>query len=446
MKFELHPNAVAAFNEQANVLSESVIAVVPPQRQPQGFKPDVHVSSRLTSADTIGPIQTSSSDQDGNKIARFETDESSTVGFGEEAYLKLRQLAQKIQKTDSFKNAISTQFIEDELFRWSLQKIKGNTTKTVCEYIIAQANEKVSQQEIWVPVYGLNIQSAFGIGKVNFKTITRAMIDDWHGRISAKVPDNPQVNFRFDRDRKALLGFAAATVAIEAEPMRAKEVAQDLADKAISLLRLFSAANFDPKQFSYCLPLGSHQRIGHHLITVENGQIVSDSRGITGKGQYPWLISDSLLNEFMAAGLAILGKLFDIEPKNELEQTVFDALMLYSNAALVPPLAEKLLYMFAALESILLRDEKESVTEAVAERLAYVAADDPDSRIAVKKSVKKAYGVRSRFVHHGKREDDDLSIFFMHSWTGLMRLAERASRHKTKIDLLDELERYKYRS
>jgi hypothetical protein len=272
------------------------------------------------------------------------------------------------------------------------------------------------------------------------------MIDDWHRRIKEKAGDNPQITFKLDRDKKDLLGFAAATVEIEAEPARATELARDLSDKAISLLRLFSGANFDPRQFSYCVPLGSHHRHGHHYIRVRDEQIISDERGITSKGQFPWVVDDFLLKEINPAGLNVMGELFEREPKTELEQTVFDALLLYSNAALVPTLAEKLLYMFAALESVLLRDANEPVTDTIAERLAFISgADTPDARIAAKNLVKKAYGVRSKFVHHGKREDSDLSRFFLNAWTGLMRLAGSASRHRTKAELLDNIERYKYR-
>jgi hypothetical protein len=446
MKFDLHPNAAAAFNEQGNVLAESVVLehTHTGDHPDQRFRPDVYISGNLSAAEARGSLETSTVDQDGNKISRYVTEGSASIGFSEAAYSKLRKLAQSIHKADSFRSVISVQFVEDALFRWSVQKVKGHTTRTACEYVAAEAAASVCKEEIWVPVYGLHIQSAFSVGRVTFKTMTRLMIDVWHQGIKAKVPDNPKINFKLDRDKKELVGFAAATVQVEAEPVRATELARDLSDKAISLLRLFSAANFDPRQFSYCVPLGSHQRYGHHYMRVKDEQIVGDERGITSKGQFPWLIDNLMLKEINSC-LSVVGKLFERDPKTELEQSVFDALLLYSNAALVPTLADKLLYMFAALESVLLRDAKEPVTDTIAERLAYISADSPDTRIAAKRLVKKAYGVRSQFVHHGIREDSDLTDFFMAAWTGLMRMAERASHHRTKAELLDSIERYKYR-
>ncbi|HJX84070.1 MAG TPA: hypothetical protein VJ723_06990 [Candidatus Angelobacter sp.] len=446
MKFELHSNALAAFNEQATVVAESAGLQPPPiSRSTEGFKPDIHSSATLTSADVCGPIQMSNSDQNGNMLSRFIQDGKAVVGFNEVAYAKLRKLAHSIQKTDAFRNSVGVQFVEDALFHWSLQKLKGETDKTACEHVASAAEQKVSRQEIWVPVYGLYVQSAIRVGPVTFRTITRQMIDEWQQQIKDSAQGNPQVLFKFDRDRKQLLGFAAATYEIEAEPMRAAEIASDLADKAISILRLFATANFDPQQFSYCVPLGSHQRYGHHHITVRDGKIVGETRGITPKGQYPWAIDDAFLDEINSNGLNVLSALFEKEPKTPFEELVFDALLLYSKAALVPTLAEKLLYMFAALESVLLR-KGEPITDTLAERLAYLVARDSDSRFAVRKAVKEAYGVRSRFVHDGQREDADLSDFFVNAWTGLCAMAESTSKFQSQNELLDNIERYKYRS
>jgi hypothetical protein len=259
-----------------------------------------------------------------------------------------------------------------------------------------------------------------------------------------RSPANPQILFKLERDKKDLLGFAAATYEIEAEPEWAKEAALDLADKAISILRLFSIANFDPRQFSYCVPLGSYQRHGHHILNVRDTTIIGQTQSITGKGQFPWVIDDAALRE-MNELQTIASALFEKEPKTSMEKLVFDALLLYSKAALVPTLAEKLLYMFAALESVLLRDEDEPITHSISERLAYMSADEANFRIKARRSVKEAYGVRSRFVHHGKRVDKDLSDFFRYAWMALWQIAKVASKFKTKFELLDDIEQYKFR-
>lgn len=140
------------------------------------------------------------------------------------------------------------------------------------------------------------------------------------------------------------------------------------------------------------------------------------------------------------------GDLFAKEPKSELENVVLDALFLYSKASLVPETAEKLLYIFPALESILLLNESEAITQNIGERLAFLVGSDADSRLRVKKVVAEAYAVRSSFVHHGERvEDFDLTELLMAAWNGLHAMVGNAARFKTKEELLKTLERHKFR-
>src|SRR5258708_22853647 len=151
MKFDLHPEASAALNEQANQVAETAALKPPsPHKEPTGFKPDVHVVANLTSAHLRGPIQMFQGDEGGNDLSRFIQEGTGVGGFDETAYAKLRKVAQSIQKTGAFRKRVSIQFVEDALFHWSLRKLKGNTDKTACEYIASEAEQKVCRQEIWV--------------------------------------------------------------------------------------------------------------------------------------------------------------------------------------------------------------------------------------------------------------------------------------------------------
>jgi hypothetical protein len=445
-KYDFHPRALAALNEQASMLAQKLMVKIGAvSANVTGFRPDVNVAHHLSSSDLRSPMQVFHMDNDGNRVARFVDTGSGIVGFDENTYPEFCKLAVSIHKTDALRNKVSLKFVEDALFQWSLGELKAKTNMGACAYVAAEAEREVTQQEVWVPVYGLHIQSSFKLGPVTFKTISKGILEEWQRGIKERFPDSPQVAFKINRDNKDLLGFAAATYEIEAEPERAKEVASDLADRAISILRLFSVANFDPTKFSYCVPLGSHQRYGHHYLTVKNGRIIGETLGIKKSGDFPWIIDDLLLEQ-MNPTLSVLSGLFGNPAKSELELLVFNALLLYSKAALVPDLAEKLLYMFAALESVLLRNETEPITESIAERLAYLSADDAATRISARKWVKEAYRVRSKFVHHGRRDDADLRDFFLYAWTALCRIAELSSKFKTKSDLLDDIEHYKFRS
>jgi hypothetical protein len=82
MRFEFHRNALATFNEQANVVAESIAFQVPTQeKRATGFRPDVHSSVTLTKEDVCGPIQMSELDQSGAIASRYVDEGGAVVGY-----------------------------------------------------------------------------------------------------------------------------------------------------------------------------------------------------------------------------------------------------------------------------------------------------------------------------------------------------------------------------
>jgi hypothetical protein len=452
MRFTFHPDAVTAFTAQSSELVRAVQTRLP-QRTPgtKRFDPQVHVSAHFKENDILGPIETSQTDRDGKTASRFMGVGGTLFGLDEQGCSKLRKLAEAIQKAPAFRDRVSVRFLENTLFRWCVATARRAEASSACDYVAAESEKAVERIETWVPVYGLHIQSPFAVGRVVFKTITKEMLDSLHQRILERVAvegasGDPAIMQALERRRKELQGFAAATVEPEAEPIRAEEIAGDLADKATSVLRFFAPANFDHRLVSYCVPLGKHQRAAHHYLFVEDGKIISASEGVSTHGLYPWVIDDAYLSDLQSAGLTAVGNLFAKHPKSILEQIAFEAILLHSKAALVSSIPEKLLYIFAALESALLRNSNEPITQNVGERLGFLAGADADSRIRISKVVTEAYAVRSAFVHHGKRDEHyDPTQFMMAAWNGLHALLRNTATFTSKDELLDAIERHKYR-
>jgi hypothetical protein len=447
MNFDLHPDAGAAFIAQAQAVADRIRVKDPaPQPANTGFKVDAFIGHALTADDLRGPVEVSANDAMGKRVDRFTTEGSKLIGLGEADYPQLVKLARSIQKTPAFRNVVSVEFVEGALFRWCLKACKQEATQSACDFIIGEANTSVRELEIWIPIYSLYVQTPFSVGPVLYKPITREMLDVWQQRIRSESGDSPKVLEALERRRKELQALAAGVVSILAEPQRAFEVASERVDAATALLRLFAPANFEPNLLSYCVPLGSHLREGHHYLTVRDEKIVGETRGVLPRGTNPWVIDDPTLRQYQSLGLTAISDLFSKEPKTDLENSVFEALLLYSKASLVPEAAEKLLYIFAALESVLLLNETEPITQNVGERLAFLVANDADSRLKVKKLVTEAYAVRSSFVHHGKRiEEFDQKEILMNSWNGLHAMVGNTKLFKTKEELLATIERHKFR-
>ena len=62
-----------------------------------------------------------------------------------------------------------------------------------------------------------------------------------------------------------------------------------------------------------------------------------------------------------------------------------------------------MVYIFAALESLLHQNEQEPIMSNIADRIAFLMGNTAEERIAIVANVKTTYDLRSKFVHHGKR-------------------------------------------
>jgi hypothetical protein len=444
--FEVHPDAIRSFNAQVEEIADLVVLRPPRQQPTPAFMPEIHLSGHITSEDIIGPVQLSESDLYGNEMARFRECAGGVYGLEEEPFARLRELAPRIQKLECWQDSLSVKFVEDILFQWCLDKTQGMHAEMPMEKLANEAAKQVKTIEFWIPVYDLHTQQEIRFGSVRFATITRAMIDKWDNKLQSHPDFPPEAVPVLTARRKELQGYAAVVVQIMAEPKRAREVATELADDAIGLLRFFCPANLDVNLTSQCVARGKEHHQGFRLLQVSDGAITEDSKGVNRKGIYPWVIDARSQRELKAAGLDFVGEVFGKVRRTKLETDVLDAMLLFSSGCLVPHTAERLLYVFAALESLLLLNESEPITQAIGERLGFLAGQDADSRIAINRRVKDAYKVRSAFVHHGKRlNSSELNLFLIDAWNGVHTVLLNTQRHRTKESLIQSIERHKYR-
>ena len=104
-----------------------------------------------------------------------------------------------------------------------------------------------------------------------------------------------------------------------------------------------------------------------------------------------------------------------------------------------------MIWYCAGLESILLKNSSEAILHNLSDRLAMFGYDTVDERTAASKDVKKAYSLRSRFVHHGVDIEDGeiVTKFARHGLRLFSRIAKDVARFSSKVELLDHIDRMK---
>jgi hypothetical protein len=128
--------------------------------------------------------------------------------------------------------------------------------------------------------------------------------------------------------------------------------------------------------------------------------------------------------------------------RSEFQETVLNAILMFSKSCGTRDYNDKLVFALVALESALLRDSTESITQNVADRLATVVGRTLEERKEVRRCIKEAYRSRSKYLHHAKTMDDldALRTFLMHAWMLLSHLLENHGQFGTKGQLIDFIE------
>lgn len=447
MKLELHPDAVKNFNEKAEALLLELNTEHKLQKKSFSttFKPDIFVAKHLTQKDIIGEMRVGMVDVFGNEVGKFFDAGNMLMGLKEDSFLKLKRLSEDMQRTKALSDRVSVKLVNDLIFEWMKNKYKNTTDLSMIDFVLEKCEGELKEIEIWIPVAMLLIQSEIKLGKIIFKTMSGKIIDAWSTQWQSNNPNKEdKVKQLFDEKRKKIQGYAAATIKLFAEPERAYEIAQEEAEKAISLLRIFSPASFFPQVVSYCTMIGRENIESKLYFTLHEGQLHNMTEGFASYESKPWLIDNNFLSKIKPC-LDILDDILIKDEKTEFQESCMDALLLYSKSSLAKSVSDKLIYILIAIEYILLKNENEPIMQNIGERIAFFITDKREERKQIINRVKSVYTLRSKFIHHGHSIDDlqTLERFMFDAWLFSQALILDINRFKTKEQFITKIEEVK---
>lgn len=404
----------------------------------RGFMPDIHVTAHIRLEDIIGEIEVSQSDPAGNETGKVFKHEGQTIRVIGENYQKIAQIARGIQKAPDFRDTVSVKLLIDLIFAWLKGRYRQTDSQPMTDYVLRECEKKIQDYEVWVPIAWTRIESELEFGNVKISTITRGMIDRWEQDDRREHPEaQAGLDGYFEERRKDLLGLAAATVKIRAEPIRAYEIALQEAEDAIALLRCLSFFSSFPYLVSHSVPLGREHVLGHQYLLTQDGKVVLFTNGL-GKGDLKeWRIADEHVVMMRSWGLDTLSDLLKERNKNQFQQEVFNAYQLYSRSSLHKELADKLTYILAPLEGILSLGRNQT-HEDMAERLVLLVDKDLQGRKEALATIEKIYERRLSFVR-GEHKEEDIAVlekFMAIAWAFFINLIGYVNRYQTKEEFI----------
>jgi len=448
---QIHPEAKRRFDERGELLvaGETGAPVTFDHARTQ-FVPDVPISGILSSADLLGPLKQTSFDPDGYEVGRFAGTRDGSVLFEGKDHSELRDLAKSIQRTGHMRDSVNLETVVDWIIEWSLDRRLGRSPEPLTDYLVGRRKEAVACYQFTVPLHEPYIEIPFELGSTRLRPLNSQELEAWF-ELPPGIPDKHYAATaeRMVRRRRDLQGRTAVVVELEAEQNFAKEIAWNRAETTAAILRVASKGMFFPNARTNCVPLGTAVSERQQFITHRNGELLGWSESVLDPESLGnWSLDRRMISQDLEywSGIA---RLLDNETPTEFERDLSRAYLLYSRVALTRDVSEKLVHLFAALESLLLRSESEPIQSAISERLAFVVGDDATQRAEIARLLRSVYSLRSRFVHHGREpaEPRDLQaikqlLYF--AWRFFFQAISVAQKFSARNEFLDQLELRKW--
>jgi hypothetical protein len=190
--------------------------------------------------------------------------------------------------------------------------------------------------------------------------------------------------------------------------------------------------------------LGSSNISCGYLIALKEGNLNQMYNPTLDRSPMSENLNNQAIDGLYLAGLRILDNLLGLSKRNQFQEKLLATLILYSRSAILKDIADKLVYILVALESIFLRNSSEPIQQNLGERIAFLIGDSLEKRKRIIKVTRETYTLRSRFVHHGHSIDDDhletMREFMQYAWQAIVSLIHQSNSVSTVDALLDMLD------
>jgi Apea-like HEPN len=385
-----------------------------------------------------------------------------TFAFSVEGVDHYNELAKIILGTEDWQKKFSEKYI--------LNTANKILSKLLCENNLDKLSDCIekleedcsnfsSRQVVYLPVTGICLDSneEIKIGNVTFiqpsqdifdGIITQAQPIIYSTRSSKETQDflieelRQDLPVHFSRKNRKLL----AKTSFIAEPIRAKERAEEEVRRSLEVLRIFIPLETILSKPEAKIQIGLEGEIisgsRYSISLAEN--IITPSHNSTG-GRKPFILSSENLDIMNNNGFLIFSELLLKENLNTYEKKLLRAVHWFSSSRMQLEKENALLNLITSIEVLLTPGENNPIGTAIAEGLALLLSNKFEDRIKIKNRFKTLYQDRSGVSHGGKKNILDSDIFYLINlaYSLLVCLCKRSSEFKDHESLIKYIEKLK---
>lgn len=446
---QLHPKAKEALDSAGEALLRTLAAR--PLQQTEAADPfptRKHVGPTITDADMIGEPLMSWSDPTGRIVGRWFVENGEELSLTGDAYVGLRRIADRILRTKPFSEGLGIEFVEQEVFVWCRDRFRNQTQENLTDRLVKRAAEEVRDHHLLVPLSSLEVERPFKLGNVRVTFLSPKMFDDALELAKSRLPPEAHslIGERMAEFKRELGGSAAVEIRLRGEKHYVEERAHSVATEMAAALRFLSPAAVSHALAFPCFPLGSEHSPTRTIISVETDGGIAISSGIIHGGMFNYRMRFADLDERMRAGMNQLAIFFGDKQLNDHQERVRGALFSYSRGIASFDRNDRLIYAMTALEHLLLRDAQEPIQASVGDRMAFMIGPDAAARKLIVSNFRKAYQLRSRYVHHlaSVENEEIMQAFFVNAFQVIFVAIANMNRFENHNEFLNRLDDAKY--
>lgn len=445
----LHPAAAKSLDAAAEKLIGLLTQEpIEPQSDRGPFPTRKHVGETITDKDMIGEPLLGWSDISGRTVGRYFVANGRQISMKGEGYIELRRLADRLLRTKPFSTGLSPTFIEDEIFIWCRARFRSDTAESFTSYLLTRVGEEVRVHQVVVPIAAIEIERAFKLGDAHVISLTAEFFDRALAHTLTKVPADAQqhVVAHFAKLKKKHVGSTAVQLELYGEKRFVDDQAYSISSDMAAVLRFMSPPAMTATVAFPCFPTGEEHTPTRTIFEKSDGDGVAFHTGLLHSAMYNYRMPFADLDEMMKGGLAQLAIFFKPGSLTEHQRRVRGALLAFTRGVGSYDPNDRLMYAMTAAEHLLLRDASEPIQGNVGERMAFVIVKGADERKAVVSAFKRAYQLRSQYVHHlvSVEEDEALQAFFRNMWLLLFTVVSNMTRFDSQAEFLDAIDRVKF--
>ena len=335
-----------------------------------------------------------------------------------------------------FKKRVSYNLIQRSIYEWVFNDYSKEKQASMCTYVEEKIALETSSILYIIPLPYIQVTENIKIGNVNIGFLDRqAILDNLFDMI----------------ENKEILSMTAASVMLEGELIATKELAHELVETAVDILKASSALKGDINSCLYDFSVdinGDSNKFGvSYAYDPQKGKLTPMIK--SHRIPYEFDEKDKIAFETCNSLQLMSDFMSDMYFSESYERTDLDKVILRSIKQFSASLStksphERVVKLCSILDAAVLKNSEVGIKDSQKKYIPILIAEDGELRDIMRNTLDRMYEIRSNYIHHGKEETikpKDILELNMFITSIILRFIQLRTKYDSTNKILSEIDK-----